>query len=267
MVPGPGGPGSYPDQVPSPDHPDLRPAGPDAADEPDDPDDPGGPEVRGPDSLARLLGGRTGAVDASLPGLLFVAVLVVVDDLRVALVVAVLVALLLGAVRMLRGRPPRAALLGLLGTLASALVVARTGRAEDFFLLQLLANGVSALAWTLSIWVRWPLLGLVVGGVLRQKGAWRRDPHLLGAYSRASWWWVGSYVLRFVVFVSLWSAGAVVALGIARAALSWPLVTAVIALSWWTIRRHLPSGHPGLRHPVMPQPVTGTSGVRDAAST
>lgn len=202
-----------------------------------------------PDSLVRLLGGRTGALDASAPGLVFVVVLVATDQLRSAVLVSVAVAAALGAVRLLRGRPPRAALLGLLGTLASALVVARTGRAEDFFLLQLLANGVSAIAWTLSIWLRRPLLGLVVGGVLRQRTSWRRDPDLLRAYSLASWWWVGSYVLRFVVFVSLWSAGQVVALGIARAALSWPLVTAVVALSWWTVRRVLPSDHPGLRHP------------------
>ncbi|WP_380167043.1 DUF3159 domain-containing protein [Jannaschia sp. R86511] len=206
-----------------------------------------------PDSLVRLLGGRTGAVDASAPGLVFVGVLLLSDDLLVPVAAAVVTALLLGLVRVLRGRAPRAAALGLLGTLVSALVVARTGRAEDFFLLQLLANGVSALAWTLSVWLRRPLLGLVVGGVLRQRTAWRRDPDLLRAYSLASWWWVGSYVLRFVVFVSLWSAGQVVALGLARAALSWPLVTTVVGLSWWTVRQVLPDGHPGLRHPVTPQ--------------
>ncbi|WP_336920675.1 DUF3159 domain-containing protein [Aquipuribacter sp. SD81] len=215
-----------------------------------------------PDSLVTLLGGRTGALDASLPGLVLVAVVVWRDDLGLALGVAVAVAVLLGALRLLRGRPPRAALLGLLGTVVSALVVARTGRAVDFFLLQLLANGASALVWTLSVWLRRPLLGLVVGGVLRQRGAWRRDPVLLRAYSRASWWWVGSYVLRFAVFATLWWADQLLALGVARAALSWPLVTAVVALSWWTVRRMLPAGHPGLRHPQVPDGDPAPRGAR-----
>ncbi|WP_440899652.1 DUF3159 domain-containing protein [Actinosynnema sp.] len=212
------------------------------------------------DSLVTLLGGRTAALDASLPGLAFVGVLVWREDLTTALVVAVAASAVLGAGRVLRGRPPRAALLGLLATLLSALVVARTGRAVDFVLLQLLAHGASALAWALSVWLRRPLLGLVVGGVLRQRGAWRRDPDLLRAYSRASWWWVGSYVLRSVVFVSLWAAEQVLALGVARAVLSWPLVTAVVALSWWTVRRLLPPSHPGLRHPQAP----GTAPSGDA---
>ncbi|MGF1654676.1 MAG: DUF3159 domain-containing protein, partial [Actinomycetales bacterium] len=113
-----------------------------------------------------------------------------------------------------------------------------------------LANVASGLAWMVSIWFRRPFLGLVVAAVLRQGRAWRQDPVLLTGYQRASWWWVGSYGLRTLVFAALWLSGAVVALGIARVALSWPLVATVIALSWATLRRHLAGhGHPGLRHP------------------
>ena len=133
-------------------------------------------------------------------------------------------------------------LFGLLGVCVAALIALRTGRAEDFFLLQLLSNAASALAWIISIVVRWPLLGIVVGGVLGQRTRWRRDAALLRAYSRGSWVWVCQYVLRVAVFLPLYAAGQTVALGVARIALTWPLIAACMAVSWWVIRRSLPPG-------------------------
>ncbi|MFC6853223.1 DUF3159 domain-containing protein [Aquipuribacter hungaricus] len=206
-------------------------------------------------SLPELLGGRSGAVDATLPALGFAAGwLLGGSELTVAIAAAVGVAVLVSAWRLLRRRQPRAALLGLTGVLVGALVAARTGQAEDFFLVRLLSNVVSALVWTVSVWVRRPLLGVVVGAALRQRGRWRRDPVLRRAYAAASWWWVGTYVLRTVVFGALWLSGSVVALGLAQAVLSWPLVAACVALGWRTVRARLAAaGHPGLRHP---QPAT-----------
>ncbi|HSI94263.1 MAG TPA: DUF3159 domain-containing protein [Jiangellaceae bacterium] len=126
------------------------------------------------------------------------------------------------------------------------------GTAAGFVLLQLLANGASALAWAVSIVIRWPLLGVVVGLILGQRGTWRRDPALLRAYGRASWVWTATFVLRLLAFFPLWLGGQVVALGAARVALSWPHVAACIriAVSWVVIQRSLPPDHPGLRTPV-----------------
>jgi hypothetical protein len=118
------------------------------------------------------------------------------------------------------------------------------------FLIQIFSNAASALAWAVSIVLRWPLLGVVVGTVLGQKTRWRRDPALLRAYSRASWIWVGQYLTRLAVFIPLWAAGMVTALGVARVSLTWPLIAACLAVSWWVLRRSLPEGHPGLRHPA-----------------
>ena len=167
--------------------------------------------------------------------------------------VAVAVGVVVAVVRLARGRRVTAALAGLLGVAVAVLVALYTGRAVDFFLLQIASNAASALAWTVSIAVRWPLLGLVVGGALGQRTRWRRDPDLLRAYRRASWVWVGQYLVRVAVFVPLYLAGAVYALGIARVALTYPLIAACLALSWPVLRRALPDGHPGLLHPRAPE--------------
>jgi hypothetical protein len=205
------------------------------------------------ESLADLLGGRRAALDATVPAAGFLAGwLASGQSIWIGSGVAVLAALAVSGWRLRRGDRPRAVLFGLLGVCVAALIALRTGRAEDFFLLQLLSNAASALAWIISIVIRWPLLGIVVGGVLGQKTRWRRDAALLRAYSRGSWVWVCQYVLRVAVFLPLYAAGQTVALGAARIALTWPLIAACTAVSWWVIRRSLPADHPGLRHPRIP---------------
>lgn len=206
--------------------------------------------------LAKVLAGRGGAIDATVPVVAFVVVFTLADASGWVLPVAwaggaaLLAGVVVAVVRLARGDRPRAVLFGLLGVALAALVALYTGRAVDFFLVQILSNAASALAWAGSIVVRWPLLGLVVGGLLGQRTQWRRDPHLLRGYQRASWVWVGQYVVRLAVFLPLYGANAVVALGIARTVLTWPLVALCVALSWPVLRSALPPGHGGLRHPA-----------------
>ncbi|WP_262285979.1 DUF3159 domain-containing protein [Micromonospora sp. MA102] len=213
--------------------------------------EPGRPSGEPPESLADLLGGRGGAVDATVPPVAF-AIGWLAAGLWGGVVAAVLAGTAVAGWRWRRGDRPRSVLIGLLAVCVAALVALRTGRATDFFLLQLVSNAASALAWMVSIAVRWPLLGVLVGVALGQRGRWRRDPALLRAYGRGSWVWAGTYLLRLAVFVPLWLGGQVVALVVARVALTWPLVAAALAVSWLVIRRSLPADHPGLRHPVTP---------------
>ncbi|KID31716.1 Protein of unknown function (DUF3159) [Prauserella sp. Am3] len=216
---------------------------------PEEPETPPGRR----ESLASLLGGRKGALDASLPPVAFVVGwLVSGSSIGWGAAAAIAVSAVVGIVRLVRGDKVRAVLISLAAVVVAALIALRTGRAEDFFLIQLLSNVASALAWAVSIVIRWPLLGVVVGTVLGQKTLWRKDPDLLRAYSLASWVWVfGQYTVRVVVFGVLWWAGEVVALGVARTVLSWPLVAVTVAVSGWVLHRALPDRHPGLRHPVV----------------
>jgi hypothetical protein len=207
-------------------------------------------DVGQPESLVRLLGGWRASTDATLPPVAFVVGwLGTGQSVAWGAVAACGVGVALAVYRLGRGMRPRAVLLGLLGVAVAAVVVLRTGHAADFFLVQLVTNAASALAWIVSIVVQWPLLGVVVGTALRQGGRWRRDPALLRAYATASWVWVGQYVVRVAVLGSLYAVNAVVALGIARVVLSWPLVAGCVAASAWVLRRVLPAGHPGFRSP------------------
>lgn len=214
---------------------------------------PGRPEEPG-SSLTELLGGRTGIVDAAGPAIAFVAGWGLAGAGSSAAAIwwgagaALLAGAVLGVYRWVGGKRPAAVVLGLLGVIVAAMIALRTGRAADFFVLQIASNAASALAWTLSILVRWPLLGVVVGLMLGQRFRWRADPDLSRGYRRASWLWVGQYLVRLAVFVPLYRADQVFALGIARA-LTWVPVLACVALSWPLVRSALPVGHRGIRHP------------------
>jgi hypothetical protein len=140
----------------------------------------------------------------------------------------------------------RLVLAGLAAVAVASAVAARTGRAEDYFLPSLLANVGAALIWASSIVVRWPLLGVIVGAAIGQRTRWRDDPALMLAYSRASWIWAVSFLVRAGVMTPLYLAGEVLALGVAKIVLGWPMVLVVIWLSWVAIRRTLPPEHPGI---------------------
>jgi hypothetical protein len=205
-------------------------------------------------SLRELLGGRRGALDASIPPVAFaLGWLVSGRSIGWGAAAAVACGVIVGVVRLVNGEKVTAVVASVAVVAAASLVALYTGRAQDFFLIQVLLNIASALAWAVSILIRWPLLGVVVGTVLGQKTRWRRDPDLLRAYNRASWVWVlGQYTLRVIVYGLLWWTGWVLALTVARVVLSWPLVTATLAASAVVLRRSLPDGHPGLRHPREP---------------
>lgn len=215
----------------------------------------------GDESLAELLGGRRAALDSVLPVAGFAAGwLAGGRSIALGAGIAVLAGAAVAAWRWRQGRAPAATVVSLLLVCLGAIVALRTGRAEDFFLVRLLTNAVSALGWIGSILVRWPLLGLIAGTVLGQRTRWRRDPALRRAYQAASWVWVGQYLIRLLIFVPLWWTGQVVWLATAQVALTWPLVAACLAVSWWVFRRALPAEHPGIRHPL-PAPVP-CAGVR-----
>lgn len=230
----------------------------------DDPGEAAVPRGEGPDALIavaapenpmhRLMGGWRGGLESAAPSVVFALTYVVAgQSLETALIAAVGLGVVLAIVRLARREKPIRVLGGLLAVGIAALVAARTGNAVDYFLPSLLANVVSALIWALSILVGWPLLGIVVGFALGQRTAWRDDPDLVRVYGLASWLWTVSFLIRAAVQYPLWLTDNVVGLGIARVALGWPMVLAVIGLSWWLIHHFLPPDHPGLLHPRSPR--------------
>ena len=192
---------------------------------------------REPPSLADAVGGPLGVAESALPAAAYVVTYTVSgQETSAALIVAVALGAVFAVARLVRGQTLQYALAGLGGLALSAYVVSRTGKAEDFFLPGLLANAGYALAYLISIVVRWPLLGIIVATLRGGDMSWRRDPVQMRAYSRASWVWVALFSLRLAVQLPLYLASALTALGVARIAMGIPLFAVGIWLSWLILR-------------------------------
>jgi Protein of unknown function (DUF3159) len=195
-----------------------------------------------PDLLTSI-GGPQGIADSSLPALAFViAYTVGGNEIGLAAWIAIGVGAAMAVVRLLRREPLQFVLAGFAGVALAAFIADRTGRAEDFFLPGLLLNAGYATAYLVSIAIRWPLLGVILGPITGEGMSWRKDPERVRLYSRASWIWVGVFTLRLAVQLPLYLAGAVLALGIAKTAMGLPIFLAAIWLSYLVLR-----GEPGLR--------------------
>jgi hypothetical protein len=199
-------------------------------------------------SIADSVGGVRGAVESVLPGLLFVVVYVAAgQELRPALIAAVAAAVVAVVARLVQRSPLTQALSGVLGVGIGVIWAWRTGDASDYFAWGLLTNVAYLLAFVVSVLVRWPLVGLVLGlfrgdGPMSESGswagavAWRRDPVLLRRYALVTWLWAGMFALRLLVQVPLYYADEVAWLGTAKLVMGVPLTALVLWASWILVR-------------------------------
>jgi hypothetical protein len=186
--------------------------------------------------LLAALGGPQGIADSSAPALAFVIAYTATERISTAAWTAIGVGAIFAGIRIFRREPLQFALAGFVGVAIAAFIADRTGRAEDFFLPGLLLNAGYATAYLISIAIRWPLLGVILGPINGEGMAWRKDPAQVRLYSRASWIWVGVFLLRLGVQLPLYLAGAVLALGIARTAMGLPIFLIAIWLSYLVLR-------------------------------
>jgi uncharacterized protein DUF3159 len=197
-----------------------------------------GVQPRNRAELLEALGGPQGIADSSVPALAFVIVYTFNgNEISSAAWVAVGIGALISVVRLMRRERLQFALAGFAGVALAAFIASKTGKAEDFFLPGLLLNAAYALAYLISIAIRWPLLGVLLGPLGGDGMAWRRDPEQVRLYSRASWIWVGVFTLRLAVQLPLYLAGALLALGIARTAMGLPIFLLAIWLSYLVLQR------------------------------
>jgi hypothetical protein len=126
---------------------------------------------------------------------------------------------------------------GLMGVGIAAFIAYRTGEARGFYLPGLLFSAACALAFLVSVLVRWPLAGVVWHGINGHDQSWRADRRLLRAYTFASILWMLVFAARVVVQGWLYSADEATWLGIARLAMGYPLVGLALLGTVWAVRR------------------------------
>jgi hypothetical protein len=190
--------------------------------------------------LAAAVGGGRGIVEAAVPTLAFTITWLTARDLKLALVVSVSLTVVALLVRLVQRSNPQFVINALIGIGIAALFATKTGEARGFFLPGILYNSGYAGVLILSVLVRWPLVGFMVGAVVEEPLAWRKDAGMVKLCSRLTWLLALPCVLRVAVQLPLYlvGEGAVGWLGIAKIAMGWPLQLAALAAMAWLLSRN-----------------------------
>lgn len=188
-------------------------------------------------SLLASVGGPLGIAEAVIPSTVFVIMIAVTKNT----VASVLTAAGLSAIFLIRQivakKPLTQAIAGAVGIAISAFLPLREGgQAADYFIQGFITNAVYLAALTVSVLVRWPIIGVLAGLLLGEGAAWRKDKAKLRRFTVATLVWIGLFSGRLLVQVPLYFAQQTELLGIFRIAMGTPLYALCIWFTWLLIR-------------------------------
>ncbi|QNE48441.1 DUF3159 domain-containing protein [Glaciihabitans sp. INWT7] len=193
-------------------------------------------EVPTAGSLLKAVGGVRGLVESILPGLAFLVLYAATKNVALSVLVPVGLAVLFVVVRLATRTPITQAFAGIAGIAISAVLALISGRAEANFIPGIIINIASLSVLLLSILVRWPLIGVIVGFLTNETTQWRKQKAKRRVLYLTTWLWAGLFALRLAVEVPLylakeaeWLAGVKLLLGI-------PLYAGMLWVTWLLVR-------------------------------
>lgn len=192
-------------------------------------------ETPTPQALWSAVGRTRGVVEAVLPGVGFLSVYTITQNLLWSVGAPVAVAVLFILARVAQRSPVMPAVAGLVGVGASAGVALWSGRVEDNFLLGFGVNALWVIALLLSLILRRPLVG-VVAALVTSDVDWRGDAATRRVATSATWLWVGVFGGRLAVQVPLYLAGDVSGVAVAKLVMGVPLYAGALWFTWLLMR-------------------------------
>jgi hypothetical protein len=180
--------------------------------------------------LSQSLGGARGMIESALPFIAFTIAWVAARQLYPAIAAAVITAALLAIIRLVQRQSIKYVVQAVIPTAIAVLIATRTGRAQDIFLPGILYNGALAVISLLTVAIRKPLVGFIIGAAVGDPTGWTRDRGLVRMTSKLTLVLAVPYITRFVIQLPLYLAGQVVLLGIAKVVLGWPMLIAALTV-------------------------------------
>jgi hypothetical protein len=188
-------------------------------------------------SLLASVGGVQGLVETTLPGFLYVLTFTITRDAVIAASVVGVAVLALTIRHFVLKRPWTQLVGSLVGVgLAIWLTLRPGGQAGDFYLKDFWINAAYGSVLLLSVIVRFPLIGLLMGFLTNQGLSWRKDRRKVRFFDLVTLLWVGLFGTRLIVEVPLYLAGDVVTLGFVKIVLGLPFYLTMIWVSWLLLR-------------------------------
>lgn len=188
-------------------------------------------------SLLAGVGGWLGIVESITPSLAFVVAFSITKNIVLAVAVAGTLAVGFIALQLIRRKPLTNAIAGAIGIAISAYLPLREGgQPADYFVQGFFTNAIYLVVLGISVLLRWPIIGVLVGLLNGSGSKWRQDKAQLKRFIVVTTLWMGLFGGRLAVQLPLYFAGQTEALGIARIAMGVPLYAFCIWMSWLLLK-------------------------------
>lgn len=194
-------------------------------------------------SLFAAMGGWRAVAEGLASRLVFLVGYALTGRILTSALLAVGAVAVFAAVRLLTDRKYWSVVIGLVMVGVSALLAGGTGQAANFYLQDVLTEVVPGTVCLVSMLVRWPLVGLIVGGLRAERLGWRRDRVRRRRYQVCTAIFLAKFGVVTAVLAPLYLARLVIPLGIATALLPTPGF-GVCAYLCWRILRTQPTANP-----------------------
>lgn len=186
------------------------------------------------------MGGWRGVLESVLPGLAFVILFTLTQNLVLSLAISVGAAAVFTVVRLAQRSPVSAALGGLVATAAAAALALWTGRAQDNFVPGLITNAAYGTAFLVSGLIGWSLIGLAVGFLMNEGTAWRQDSRKRRVFFWLAISWAALFYARLAVQLPFYFANDVTTLATLKLVMGLPLFAPLVAVTWLAVRAVYP---------------------------
>ena len=186
--------------------------------------------------LNKAIGGWRGLIDSALPSMLFIVIFVFQKNLNNALIASLILGGVLLVVRLFERKSLTQVFSGFLGLSISVFLTWRTKDASNFFLTGIVTNGVYGFFLLISVLIRKPLIGYLVGSLVGDTSGWLKHPLLVRAYTTVTWLWVGVFGLRLLVQIPLYLNDSIALLGSVKIFMGWPLYLFAVWLTYQIVQ-------------------------------
>ncbi|MER7862434.1 DUF3159 domain-containing protein [Amycolatopsis japonica] len=146
----------------------------------------------------------------------------------------------LAAVRLFTDRKVWQPAIGVIVVGVSAMLAGNTGQAADFYLTTVFVQAGATALFLVSILVRRPMIGLVLGTLRGERLGWRRDRPRRRRYYLCTAVFLAKFAIATAALVPLYLAGTVIPLGIAATVLGGAPAAGLCLYLCWRILREEP---------------------------
>ncbi len=186
----------------------------------------------------RALGGPRHIVDGAAPAIGFLIGYAALDA-KAGVVIALAVALLIAAYRLLRGDSVRVVATSLAVVVVFSLFVGVTGEGRGFYLPDILVCVVCTLGFGLTLLTGKPLSHWICRKIGLEPAESADPAPRLALHRRVTLAWFVFWALHLAIMAPLYMANKVVILGAVALVLGKPALVIMVAVTWLWVRRSL----------------------------